>query len=36
MGLFAKELAVGILANKSFGICQSSRLVETRAKRLAD
>jgi hypothetical protein len=36
MGLFAKELAVGAPANENFGICQCSRLVETRLKSLAD
>jgi hypothetical protein len=36
MGLFAKELVVGAPANECFGICQSSRPVETRSKRLAD
>jgi hypothetical protein len=35
MWLFAKELAIGT-ANKCFGICQSSRPVETRMKRFAD
>jgi hypothetical protein len=34
--LFAKELAVGAPVNECFGICQSSRQVETRSKRLAD
>jgi hypothetical protein len=36
MRLFAKELAVGAPGNECFGICQSSRPVETRAKCLAD
>jgi hypothetical protein len=36
MGLFAEELAVCALANECFGVCQSSRLVETRSKSLAD
>jgi hypothetical protein len=36
MGLFAKELVVGASANECFGICQSSQLVETRSKCLAD
>jgi hypothetical protein len=36
MRLLAKELAVGTPANECFGICQSSRLVETRSKHLAD
>jgi hypothetical protein len=36
MRLFAKELAIGAPANECFGICQSSQLVETRSKCLAD
>jgi hypothetical protein len=36
MGLFAKKLAVSTLANECFGICQTSRPLETRSKRLAD
>jgi hypothetical protein len=36
MRLFAKELAVGALANECFGICQSSRPVKTRSKCLGD
>jgi hypothetical protein len=36
MGLFAKELVVGTPANECLGICQSSRLVETRTKCLVD
>jgi hypothetical protein len=36
MRLFAKELAVGAPTNKCFGICQSSRPVETKVKCLAD
>jgi hypothetical protein len=34
VGLFAKELAVGTLANECFGICQTSRPVEARSKAL--
>jgi hypothetical protein len=36
MGLFAQELVVGTPADEYFGICQSSRPVETRMKRLAN
>jgi hypothetical protein len=36
MGLFVEELAVCAPMNVCFGICQSSRLVETRSKSLAD
>jgi hypothetical protein len=36
MRLFAEKFAVGAPVNECFGICQSSRLVETRSKRLAD
>jgi hypothetical protein len=36
MGLFAEELAVRTPVNECFGVCQSSRLVETRSKSLAN
>jgi hypothetical protein len=36
MGLFAEELAVCASANECFGVRQSSRLVKTRSKSLAN
>jgi hypothetical protein len=36
MGLFAEEVAVCTPAKECFGMCQSSRLVETRSKSLAN
>jgi hypothetical protein len=36
IGLFSKELVVCAPVNECFGVCQSSQLVETRSKNLAD